>query len=278
MRIVQVVNNNLVLAVDGVGHEAVLMGRGLGYHARPGQLVDQGRVLRTFVPLAGDTPGHLIQRLSGLPPEHVELVILAMAEIGIDRLAGNHILVIALADHVSFALRRAASGTSTEYPLVAEVQHLYPEEYAQAQALLAAINVRIGTPLPDAEAVALALHLVNASFSTGDLSETYRMTGLIKQMISVIEQMLGLDLDPGSVGVGRFVLHLRYLFVRVRHHKQFDQKHSMIGAAVRAAYPTPVECARRIAALLEIRLGAALTDDEVSYLALHVARVGTDRD
>jgi len=278
MEIARVFNNNLVLALDEAGREVILTGRGLGFQARPGQVVDETRVVRTFVPSDGRDPDHLAQLLSGIPPEHIQLVSDALAEVGLDAVGKNPALVIAVADHVSFALRRMAIGMDLEYPLLAEVRHLYADEYAQAKALLGAINARSEILLPDAEAVGLALHLVNAGFATGDLSYTYTMTGVIQQMVTVIEQLYEQQLDSGSVSVGRFVTHLRYLFVRIHQHRQLHEEHSAIGTAIRQAYPEAANCARRLAELLELRLGAALTEDEVSYLALHIARVTTDTD
>jgi len=277
MELVRVFNNNVVLALDDAGREVILTGRGLGFQARPGQAVDPAKIVRIFVPADGRDPDHLAQLLAGIPPEHIALVGSALADVGLDDVTRNPALIIALADHVSFALRRIAVGMVLEYPLLAEVQNLYEEEYAKAAALLAAINARIETQLPGAEAVGLALHLVNAGFATGDLSYTYTMTGAIQQMVTVIEQTFSLDLDGGSVSVGRLITHLRYLFVRIHQHKQLDQKHSPIGVAIRATYPNEVECALRLADLLELRLGSTLTDDEVSYLALHVARVAADQ-
>ena len=276
MKILRVVNNNLVIAIDEAGRDVILTGRGLGFQARPGQEVDPAKVVRVFTPTDGRDPDHLAHLLSGIPPEHIQLVVSALSAAGLDDLNRNPALVIALADHVSFAIRRLAIGMDLEYPLLAEVTNLYAEEYAQARALLAAINAQCRPRLPDVEAVGLALHLVNAGFSTGDLSYTYKMTGVIQQMLSVVAQNFDVELDPASVSVGRFVTHVRYLFVRIHQHKQLDQQHSAIGAAIREAYPRAVECALRLAALLEIRLGAALTDDEISYLSLHVARVTTD--
>lgn len=273
MEIARVFNNNLVLALDEAGREVILTGRGLGFQARPGQAVNPALVVRRFVPSDGRDPDHLAQLLSGIPPEHIQLVSDALAEVGLDAVGRNPSLVIALADHVSFALRRVAIGMDLEYPLLAEVQHLYSEEYEQAKALLAAINVHAERRLPDVEAVGLALHLVNAGFATGDLSWTYKMTGVIQQMVAVIGQTFGLDLDGGGVSVGRFITHLRYLFVRIHQHRQLTDEHSSVGAAIRQSYPEAADCARRLAELIEIRLGTPLTDDEVSYLALHVARV-----
>ena len=270
-------NNNVVLARDDAGGELILTGRGLGFQARPGHEVDPSRVARTFRPDDGRDPDHLAHMLAGIPPEYVLLVGAAMADIGLDaRASENPTLVIALADHLSFAVRRLDVGIDIEYPLLGEVKHLYAGEYAHATALLAAVNARLETPLPDGEAVALALHFVNAGFATGDLSYTYTMTGVIQQMVAIIEQSYSVVLDLGTVSVGRFVTHLRYLFVRIHQHSQLGDGLSTIGAAIRDAYPEAVQCAERLAAVLELRLGSSLTDDEVSYLTLHVARVASD--
>lgn len=277
MKILRVFNNNLVLALDESGREVILTGRGLGFQARPGQGVDAAKVSRVFVPADGGDSDHLAKLLAGIPPEHIQLVSQAIASVGLDSVGRNPAVVIALADHVSFAIRRVNLGMDIAYPLLAEVQHLYTDEYRQAEALLAAINEHSDVQLPQTEAVGLALHLVNAGFATGDLSYTYRMTGVIQQMVTVIEQAYGITLDPGSVSVGRFVTHLRYLFVRIHNHKQLDSEPTMVGQAIRESFPDAADVAVRLSGVLELRLGAALTPDEISYLALHVARVTTER-
>ena len=49
------------------------------------------------------------------------------------------------------------------------------------------------------------------------------MTGVIQQMVAVIEQTYGFTLNPGSVGLGRFITHVRYLFVRIHQHQQLHE-------------------------------------------------------
>ncbi|HBX80735.1 MAG TPA: transcription antiterminator [Propionibacteriaceae bacterium] len=216
----------------------------------------------------------MAEQLAGIPPEDIQLVGTALAEAGLEAKAqASPTLVIALADHIGFALRRRNLGMIVEYPLLAEVQHLYADEYAQAVAVLAAINTRLPDPLAESEAVALALHIVNAGIATGDLSYTFTMTGIIQQMIAVIGQSSGQVLDMGSVSVGRLITHLRYLFVRISQHSQLDQEISAVGLAIREAYPRALECAQRLDSVIELRLGVSLTEDEISYLTLHVARV-----
>ena len=154
-----------------------------------------------------------------------------------DSLAGSATLLIALADHIGFAMKRAQEGLHIAYPFRSEVSTLYAEEYEQAIQILAHLNAALGkqgrTTLPEAEATALAMHLVNAGFSTGDLSFTYRMTGVLQQLIEVIEEFYGVNLSAATVSVGRFITHLRYLFVRIHQRNQLENRHSAIGIAIR---------------------------------------------
>lgn len=273
MQILRVFNNNVVLARDH-DSEVILTGRGLGFQAKPGTRVDETKVVRKFVPADGRDPDHMAALLSSIQPETIRVLEESMGQIGLgEREMGSATLVMALADHVECAMQRVKTGIEVTYPLVGEVTNLYPKEYAQARALLKALNERLDTKLPDGEATALALHLVNAGFSTGDLTYTYQMTGVIQQVLTIIEQTYGITLDRSSVSVGRFITHLRYLFVRVNQGKQLQREPEPVVAAIRAAYPDALQCAEHIAAVLELRLGADITEDEIAYLILHISRV-----
>lgn len=277
MEILRVFNNNVVLAKDATG-EKIITGRGIGFKARPGQPVDSSKVVRIFVPAEGRDPDHIATMLTEIPLAHITLVTDAVIAAGLpESMTKNASLLVALADHIGFAIMRAANGQRADYPLLAEVSQLYSEEYAQAQAILShinrALNDRRIAPLPRSEAVAITLHLVNAGFATGDLSFTYTMTGVLQQLLTIIESDFGIALAPETVNVGRFITHLRYLFVRIAKHEQLKDYSSAIGQAIRDSSPEAYRCAQRIAAVIELRLGSGLTEDEISYLTLHIARI-----
>ena len=143
-----------------------------------------------------------------------------------------------------------------------------------ANRLLDALNAKLNKILPPNEVVALTLHLVNAGFSSGDLSYTYTMTGIIQQMLAVVESSCGKKMNVSSINVGRFITHLRYLFVRIHQNRQLEgEERSTIADAIMRSYPQAMICAQKLATIVELRLDARLTEDEVAYLALHVYRV-----
>ncbi|MET3985704.1 PRD domain-containing protein [Streptomyces sp. PvR034] len=279
MKALRVLNNNVVLARDEQGQEVILTGRGIGFNCRQGQIVDPALIVRVFVPADGRDPDHLAEVLTLIGEEVLRAVVIALSEVGIEgRESTRPTLAIAVADHVAGALDRAARGVVVEYPLQAEAQTLYAAEYAQARRLLAAINERVDPQLAPSEATALTLHLVNAGFASGDLSFTYTMTGVIQQMLAVVRERYGLEVPQESMSAARFITHVRYLFVRVQQHRQLKGHESTIGKGIRQHYPEATHTAQQLATIVELRLGQQLSEDEVSYLALHVARMTAETD
>lgn len=274
MEILRVFNNNVVLAREPAGGEVVLTGRGVGFQKHPGDVVEADRVARRFVPADAVDPTGFAALVAEIPPEHLALADDALAtNQGALAEGVSSSLLIAVADHLSFAIKRQRMGVQMDFPLRAEVAHLYPEELANAQAMLTRINARLDDPLPDDEAVALAMHLVNAGFNTGNLASTYQMTDVLRQVFDVVEQSLGQAFDRQGVNAARFIAHLRYFFVRVHQGKQIDDGHDGVQKALIAAYPSAYQTAVHIQAMLELRLGTAVTADEVTYLTMHVARL-----
>lgn len=274
MHLLRVFNTNVVLARDAGGREVVLTGRGLGYQARPGQEVDEAKVLRTFVPEAGSSPESFAAMLATISPEHVQVVDRALAPVWAElRREPSSTTVLALADHLSFAIKRAQRGITGTFPLRAELAHLYPRELFWGERIVAAVNDELGIDLPRDEAVPIALHLVNAAFNSDNLALTHRMTKVLSQVLDMVEATIGQPLDRDSLNVARFITHLRYFFVRVHSQRQLADDPLSFLDAVRTGYPDAYRCARHVREVLEMRLGQPITDDETAYLTLHVARL-----
>ena len=53
MRISRIYNNNVALTVNHLGQEAVVIGRGIAFGKRKGQVVDSAAIEQTFVPERG---------------------------------------------------------------------------------------------------------------------------------------------------------------------------------------------------------------------------------
>ena len=273
MRVTRVLNNNAVM-VDLGGHEvAVVLGRAIGYGKRPGDSIDPDSVTERFIPDAINSLDRLTAFLSETPLEVVrlarEVAELAHARLGI---RVTQALVLPIADHLAFAIQRSRAGSEFIYPLRWEVAQLYPQELALGHDAVDLIKRRLGIELVEDEAVAIAMHIVNAQFASAGLGPTLEMTTKLNRIVGVVEATIGIPIDRDSMSTTRFITHLRYLFVRLRTRKQFEGEATGVRAAVAESHPEAFQCAERLRYLLTVG-DETLSDDEITYLALHISRL-----
>lgn len=266
-------NNNVVLARDEIGREAILTGRGLGFQRKRGQDVDASLISRRYIP--ADNAQSVAEVIAGIPLERLALIerVFRKAARGLNTDVPSSTL-IAVVDHINQAMVRVCQGLTMDYPLRAEVAHLHPEELRLAEAMVEEINAAQEVQLPGGEAVALALHLFTAAIGAPSAQAASEQSRLIGQVMGLLEKSFGEAFDADSVNAARFAVHLRYFLVRARTAVQIeDGTSSLVAEALRVSDPDAYRVARRIRDLLEIRLNTAVTDDETAYLALHVARL-----
>lgn len=275
MRVKRVISNNAVLALDADGQEMVALGRGLGHGRRPGDTLEADRIEQVFI--AGDADERLTRFLADVPLEYVR-VAGRVAELAHERLGlkVTQALILPIADHLHFAVQRQTQGMEMHYPLAWEVRQLYPDELAVGEAALALANAAFRVELPVDEAVAFAMHFVNAQFASPGMTRAMEMTQTISKAFEVIEKSFGVTIDTHSMNAARFVTHLRYLYARVASGKQIVDPHPTFADAIANAHPEASACAAKLRFQFEMNLGDKLSPDEVAYLALHVARLVWD--
>lgn len=271
-------NNNVILARDELGREAVLTGRGLGFQRKPGQDVDTALVTRRYV-LAQNAES-IGEVMAAIPLERIALIErtfrAAARELGTTVPSST---IVAVVDHVNQAMERVTAGMVMDYPLRAEAAHLHPEELRLAERMVAELNRAQEVRLPDGEAVALALHLFAAAVGAPSTREATRQSKLIGQVMDVLKAAYGRDFRADSIDAARFAVHLRYFLVRARTDEQVaDGTGSAIAESLRLRYPRAYRVAVRVKELLEMRLGITVQDDETAYLTMHVARLETGID
>ena len=275
MRISRIYNNNVALTVNHLGQEAVVIGRGIAFGKRKGQVVDSAAIEQTFVPERGMSGERLSLTLSEIPAEILSIATGLESRVRADGvLELSNSFIIPLADHLHYAVIRAREGVRVDYPLAPEVTLLYP------RSVIAAVHEHLQVQMDPGEAIPLPLHLVNAQFATADMSQAFRMTEVFAQVFEIIEASYERTLDPDSVSAARFITHLRYLFVRANREGESPEIDSVsqpsLLAALRADAPRAFACAQRVLLVLQMQLNHSLTQDELTYLTIHIARLARE--
>lgn len=284
MRISRIYNNNVALTVNHLGQEAVVIGRGIAFGKRKGQMIDPAAVEQTFVPERGMSGERLSLTLSEIPAEILSIATGLESRVRADGvLELSNSFIIPLADHLHYAVMRAREGVRVDYPLAPEVTLLYPREVEYGRSVIAAVRERLQVQMDPGEAIPLALHLVNAQFATADMSQAFRMTEVFAQVFEIIEASYEQKIDPDSMSAARFVTHLRYLFVRASRasaesaeRAEDEVSQPSLLAALREDAPRAYACAQKVLLVLQMQLKQSLTRDELTYLTIHIARLARD--
>ncbi|WP_237224863.1 PRD domain-containing protein [Rothia nasisuis] len=279
MRISRIYNNNVALAESYTGEQMVVIGRGLAFGKRKGDMLDPTLIEQTFVPEQGTPDENLAGSLAQIPSEILglatELELLVKAE----GITISHSFIVPVADHINYAVVRQRQGMTVDYPLALEVRQLYPQEVRFGERALQLVRERLGVHLPEVEAIPLAMHLVNSQFASKDMGGTYRMTEVFAQIFEVIGAGFDGPVDRSLMSAARFVTHLRYLFVRAGATQIADTSTNvpLLLESLKGAHPRAFAAAVKVKLVLEMHLEQQLTEDELTYLTIHIARLARDQ-
>lgn len=269
----RVLNNNVVIAIDESGRERVLMGRGLGFQLKPHDVIDPSKVEKTFILDAGAQGERERRLLVDVPYATIEAVTRAVDEA--ERMLGRHLdrhLTIAVIDHVHYVLERLDQGLRIPTTSMPELRVLYPHEFAAADRMAASLAASLDRPLPPEEAVFLTMHLLNATRDEPNGTAALLLRRL-QHVVDVVEQRLGVTLDAGSADYARFILHVQFLLQRLVNRTMLVGNDSSFFEFAKHSYPQSHAIAEEVKKYVFAATEAALTDEEVLYLIVHVERL-----
>ena len=266
-------NNNVVLASDG-HQEYVLIGKGIGFKAYPGDLVDMSVVEQTFIPSDAFAAKGIAELVSTTSLEEIKTVqkIINLGEKLLKKRL-NPNLNITLLDHLHFALIRFEKEMLTKSPIEWEIKNMYRVETAIGMEALTIIAEELNVDLPKEEAIFIALHFINGQFENESMSDTMDFAETLQQINSIIKYHFQIKLDDQSLNYQRFLTHLRYYLVRQKNHESLDLGNEDVYLTMKDRFPKESNCVNKIAKFIDEKYHWKTTYDEKLYLILHVNRL-----
>ena len=277
MRIKKVINNSIVCAIDEKGNELIVTGKGIGFQRHQGEGIDPAIIERTYRMEEITEQRKLRDLVENIPLEHQHLTeeLVAHFKEQIPQPL-NESLLITLADHISFAIKRKSEGLTFTNPLKGAIMCYYPTEYHLGQYSLNVIREKLHVELHEDEAAFIALHIVNAELNT-TMSEMYDITKLIEGSIAVTEYFYQKTFDRESLDFSRFVVHLRYFAQRLFQGKLTkdtqDEHDAEFRQLIMKSCPQHFKCAQCIGEYVKNAYHKELSEEELVYLTIHLKRI-----
>ncbi|WP_353855974.1 transcription antiterminator [Bacillus sp. Bos-x628] len=267
-------NNNVIIARHPSYDEVVLIGKGIGFGKKSGDVLDQAAFEKMFVLKNTKEQTEYKQLLHHIDEKIIEIandVIYHIREKMGHRL--NEHIHIALTDHIAFSFKRVKQGYDITNPFMLETKSLYPKEYEVAKEVVELINKRpdVETKLPDGEIGFIALH-IHSALTNRPLSEVNRHSQLITQMVQVIEDAFHMKVDRESVHYLRLLRHITFSIERIKREESLEEPKKLLHL-LKNEYPLCYNTAWKMIKILQHALKKPVHEAEAVYLTLHLYRL-----
>ena len=280
MEVVKTINNNIVISLDESQREVIVMGRGLGFKKKPGDRIDDAVVEKVFT-IRDQKSNTNFQKLADeVPMERIQITdeIITYAKNSLQKELSENIY-ISLTDHINMAIERASTGVEFQNPCAWEIKKFYYREYLIGKFAINMIKQKLGVSLCEDEASFIALHVINAELNL-DMSRMISMTKMVKGIISIVENYFEVELNQDSIYFERFVRHLKFFSQRIFTGKTIYEEHKEDGEdlliLIAKKYPEAFGCTKKIKEYVLETCGHQISDEEMSYITVHVKRLITE--
>ena len=274
MKIIKIVNNNIVTSLDEQNREIIVMGRGLGFGRKPGMPIEDEKVEKVFRLNSSGENQKLVDIIQDIPLEHIkaadQIIEYAKSMLG-ERL--KETIYLSLIDHIDGAIDRYKNQIQFTNPLLWEIKQYYPSEFKVGVQSLSILRKMLGIELPVDEAAFIALHFITAEYDT-KMDVTFDIPRLIDDIIAIVESEFSIKIDKESIHYERFITHLKFFAARVLQAKQMpDDDDFLFRNMIRDQYKKSYACAQMIRQHLGEYYKVAISEEEVVYLTVHIKRV-----
>lgn len=271
----KVINNNIISAYEKSGAEVIVMGRGIGFKKKQGEVVPADQISKIFRIKSRTLTEQFKELLANMPLERVRISdeIISHAKDHL-KLKLNQSIYVTLTDHINFAIERVSQGIEPQNALLWEIKRFYPQEFQLGIYALELIQDRLGILLPEDEAGFIALHFVNAEYGT-DIRDAVKFPDQMQAIVDIVERDLGILLDESSLHYERFMTHIKFLIQRIYRKELLSSEDRELSLLMQRKYPREYQCSLKVAEYIMQATGSRLSEEEIMYLSVHIRRVST---
>ena len=273
MKVIRVFNNNIVATKTEDNKEAIVQGSGIGFGKKPGDLLNEAKIEKRFY-IMDEHASKFHALFDQVPIEYFQIAELIMekAQNELNVILDDQI-VMALTDHIYFAVERQLKNVSLTNFLNSEISYLYRKEYQIGLWVLDQVEKIVNVKLNKDEAGFIALHIVNASMKKDkqDISDTLVF---IKGIMDIIRNSFGIELDMNDLDTTRLMTHLKFLANRVIYHENesidaLGDMYSLLINQKKQLEP----CLKAIDEYVLVTFNYQLSQQEKVYLMIHLLRI-----
>ena len=273
MIIKRVLNNNTIISSNSKGVDVLLMGKGIAFGKKKGQVVDMEQIEKTFLLKDKETQSKFTELLLNVPMEHI-LVSEKNINFGKIKLCKNlnEIIYVNLTDHIHSAIDRYREGLILKNPLRWDIARFYPDEYAVGEKAIEVVRNDLGVSFEIDEAAFIAIHFVNAEMDkTWEFA--YEIAEITKKIETIIKEHYRTEFDENSLDYYRFITHVKFFAQRLLAGDHYDDEDEELLNTLKHKYEGEYASALEIKEYVQKDFEYELSSTELLYLTAHIRRI-----
>ena len=190
-RIVQALNNNVALVKNEQDEQAVVMGLGIVFQKKKGDLITPSKVEKVFLLKTEESKENFLPLL-----KNILLDILTVTYNMIDDLVAKYhfpvqeYLYVTLTDHVYSVYQKLLKGAYQESHLP-DISAAYVTEFQMAQEAVAILSQKLSVTFPEDELGRIAIHFINAK-REGEVTPSFQISRT-KHILELVKQEFSRD-------------------------------------------------------------------------------------
>lgn len=276
IKIKKVLNSSVVVAEDEQKEEFILLGKGIGFGQKAGNIIKENQADQMFIPVENIKVKEFIGLLDSIPPEYVELTqqIVNYTENKLNTKLNTSIYFM-LMDHLNFAVERYKKNINITNRVYWEIKNYYSEEFEVGVYALKLMNEKFQIDLPIEEAANIAFHIINAQGEQKESGEGMRYAKMIGSIVNLTRYSFNINMDTENIHYTRFITHVKFFVERFYSDKMLDDKDNILFEQLASLYPQAMDGAFKIKEYIKQVNGKDIPNEELAYLAVHIHRLIT---
>lgn len=275
MIITKILNNNVIISVNEKREEIIVIGCGIAFKKKVGDIVEESLVEKIFISEDTKTKRQIEIILEEIPLKYIKITdkIIKFTEEKFSKKIKDYIY-ISIADHIYRAIERFVNQGELVNGLLWDIKKLYAEEFKIGLYALNIIEEETKIKMPEDEAAFIAMHIVNARINES-IPTIIDLTKLVNEMTNIIKYNLFIDINENLLSYCRFINHLKFLGQKILNNRIGDNSsdNDELFILISEKYPKEKECADKISEFLYKKYKYNIQIDELLFLIIHIVKI-----
>ena len=220
-QVLKVLNNNTILAKED-DNEIIVMAKGIGFGKKVNEHFEIPPHAKKYMMQknyqAKDKQKKVIDYIN---PVYLEIAAEIIKEATNKFEQVNHDILIPLADHIYFAIKRMDENIMPTNPFTYDIRLLFPDEYEVALKSKEIIKSFINKEINNDEVGFITLH-IHSAISSNKVGESMEAARVVHESIIKLQTDLNMKIDVESISYARLMNHIKFLIIRLNTNEQLQ--------------------------------------------------------